>query len=185
MNSVESLVTEAITLLERALDLCPESYDTHFSLGLSYAMNDKDPVRAAYHFAKALTYAPYKKPAESALVNAFMRPDNYAQTIEVFSNLLAHEDNPGLLYYNLSNSLFQAGMISEAKDSIEKAIAADPKHLASWSRLGIVCLSLHSDRAAITAFETVLSFTPQSDKDRELIENARELLATLLEDQKL
>ncbi len=77
--------------------------------------------------------------------------------------------------YNDGVTAFNDGRFKEAKESVDKAIALDPKFPDSYWLLGVVEFSMNNTKAAKEAFKKYLEIAPTGKKAGEVREFLKEL----------
>jgi tetratricopeptide (TPR) repeat protein len=117
---------EAVLLLERAVEMEPESADARNALGVSLASLSQ-PAKAIPHFEKAAALKPNFAEAHHNLGCALA---SVGRTDEALAHLVrASQLKPDSadMQFNLGSALLHLGKLAEAKTTLERAIDLDPK----------------------------------------------------------
>jgi hypothetical protein len=83
------------------------------------------------------------------------------RTLERFEAAVRQQGDDPRLHFNLAAQYRRQGLLSDAVDSLERAIALDPTHLGSHLNRGYFLLEAKRPMAAVAAFQGVVSTHPQ------------------------
>jgi len=70
-----------------------------------------------------------------------------------------------------ADALLQQGRAEEARQKIQSELAKDPKSVEGYNLLGIVCVSLKDNDAALDAFQHALKLDPSSARSKNNLGN--------------
>lgn len=131
---------EALDLLERAVDLCPESADGRRALAL---LLDKrgDRPGALVHYRAAARLAPHDAFALNDLGCALMEAGQLDDAAGVLEGAVLMAPEQGDALANLAIVLDRLGRTEEAVALAHRAVAARPEHAATHVALSIVLAS--------------------------------------------
>ncbi|MBU1112570.1 MAG: tetratricopeptide repeat protein [Candidatus Omnitrophica bacterium] len=113
---------EAISLIEKSLNLNPENPEAHYRLGVIYAYLNNFP-EAVTCFEKAIAKAPSLTKAYINLGGVYGKLKDYPKALAVLNQALRLDKNNAKIYYNLGMVHIGMSRKGEAKKYFEKARA--------------------------------------------------------------
>ncbi|KAG6866883.1 hypothetical protein C0991_008820 [Blastosporella zonata] len=108
--------------------------------------------------------------------NNFMSAQKYDDAIESYNQAIALDSNNPIYYSNRAAAYSGKGDHLAAVDDAEKGIAADPKFMKSYHRLGHAYFSMGEFENAATAFQQGLDIAPDTEFLKVALRNVKERL---------
>jgi tetratricopeptide (TPR) repeat protein len=150
---------DAVALWQRAVYYAPDSWSTHYNLGLAY-LNQKRNEAALAELGEAKRL----NPGEPTVLNNLALAQNAAgQKTEAIGTVkLALAADPTLLeaHNNLGAFLFDQGSYPEAQREFNEVLSLDPSAVSARFNLGRTQAAMGQQSAAIKTFAEVLRLNP-------------------------
>ena len=148
-----------ISLLEKALQLQPNSPETHNSLGVALISNGN--VKAAVSSYKmALQLKPNYPEAHNNLGNALREQGDLDTAISSYDTALRLKPNYPEAHHNLGVSYAEQGDLNAAITCYKAALRLKPNYPEAHNNLGIALKEQGFLDAAINSFKTALQIRP-------------------------
>jgi tetratricopeptide (TPR) repeat protein len=168
-------IEEAITALEKALQLDPTLVTAHYNLGAAYERKDKlDQARK--HFQEAVKLKPDFGEAYLAIGNSYLSERKFdsaaIDALTKATQLLPQNYNA---FYNLGACYANSGKYVEAESAYRKAIEINPKEPVAHYQLGMALLGQSKGADSKTEFQTYLELNPTAADRKEVEELMRSL----------
>ncbi len=152
---------EAIAILNRALQLAPNSDEGYRRLGAIYVRTGRqDEAIKAYQ--KAIEINPYYWLNYSVLGGAYFKMGNFDEALKTYRKITELEPTNVLGPLNVGAVLFSQGKYEECIQAFEKALEIQP----SWeiySNLGTAYFYLKRQAESVTAFEKAVQLSPNQE----------------------
>jgi len=150
---------EAIAVLNRAIELAPNSDDGYRRLGAALVGDGRTPeALAAYR--KAVELNPYYWLNYSALGGAHFEIGEYNEALEAYQKVTELEPDNVWGYLNIGAVRFSLGKYEEAIPAFEKALAIEPSW-DTYSNLGTAFFFLGRYQDSVKAFERAYEMNPK------------------------
>ena len=156
---------DAVALWQRAIYYSPQSWSTHYNLGLAY-LNFKENDRAR----KELEEAKLLKPNEASVYNNLALAqaglgdrDNAIRNVKQALVL-----DPSLIeaHNNLGTFLYEQGSYNEAQNEFSLVLKHDPRAVSAHFNLGRTLAAMKDHSGAIREYESVLALRPNDIEAR-------------------
>jgi len=159
-------LSKAILSLKKALQLEPENYIIQLELGNLCASN-KQFEEAAGYFRRCLYQFKDNVDIKNALCfsltsfgNEYYLESKFQLSEACFEEVLEHEKNNWVYYYNLANTQDKLNKISKARESYEKAIQLNPNDADLWNNIGNSERKLGYLDKAVISYQNALKIKP-------------------------
>jgi tetratricopeptide (TPR) repeat protein len=156
---------DAVALWQRAIYYSPQSWSTHYNLGLAYLnFKENDPARNELEKAKLL------KPNEASVYNNLALAqaglgdrDNAIRNVKQALVL-----DPTLIeaHNNLGTFLYEQGSYHDAQGEFSIVLKHDPESVSAHFNLGRTLAALKDHDQAIREYESVLALKPDDVEAR-------------------
>lgn len=156
---------DAVALWQRAIYYSPQSWSTHYNLGLAYLnFKQNDLARSELEEAKHLKSNEASIYNNLALAQAGVGDFNSAsanlkQALTLDPSLLEAHNNLGTL-------LYEQGSYNDARREFSLVLDHDPESVSAHFNLGRTLAALRDDSGAIREFESVLVLKPDDREAR-------------------
>lgn len=150
---------EAISLLERVVEIRPDSYEAHHNLGV-YLQEENRLEAAILHDERAVQINPLRPESHINLGIALKKAGRKEEAIARLQQALRLEPNLPLTLHHLGDALGSVGRGEEAIKHYEHALRIDPNYNVVRYNLGTTLAQLGRIPEAITQFEAVLQRDP-------------------------
>jgi serine/threonine protein kinase/tetratricopeptide (TPR) repeat protein len=153
---------EAIAILNRALELAPNSDDAYRRLGGAYAkIGRKEDAIIAYQ--KATEINPYYWFNFSTLGAAYFRMGKYEEALKAYRRVIELEPNNVFGPLNVGAVLFSQGKYEECIPAFKRALEIEPSWLI-YSNLGTAYFYLKRGQESVRAFEQAVQMNPNQER---------------------
>ena len=154
--------TQAVTELNRALELAPNSDEAYRNLGDAYNHSGQSDLAIAT-FQKAVAANPYNFENHIFLGNAYFGLGDNAKALPEFQKVIEiASDNP-LGYEGIGNVYLREGKWSEAIPQYEKALTITPDS-PTYSNLGTAYFWLKQYDKSTAMYEKAVAMTPNNEE---------------------
>jgi len=152
---------ESIAILNRALQLAPNSDDGYRRLGAAYAKSGKqeEGIKA---YQKAIEINPYYWLNFSVLGAAYFRIGNLDEALKAYRKITELEPNNVLGPLNIGAVLFSQGKYEECIPAFRKALELQPSW-ETYSNLGTAYFYLKRLQESVDAFERAVELNPNQE----------------------
>ena len=148
-----------ITLFTHALALNPNSWVSHYNLGLGLAqkgaLND-----AGQHYRAALKIKPDYGRAEYALGNVLAAQGNFDEAIEHYRKVLSAGTRTADVHYYLGNVFAKLNRLTEATEQYEKSLQINPQNAPTHGSLGHILFRQRKLEGAMAHYRKALEIDP-------------------------
>jgi len=151
--------TEALIVLERAIEHAPDFYDARVALGhalLEAGRRDE----AIAHFRRALLLNRMNADAHSGLGAALLAQGDREAGIAELRRAIEIEPSHSDAHNHLGNALLDEARPREALDHYEQALQARPHNVDILSNIATAQASMGRLEQALAAFDALLEVTP-------------------------
>jgi len=152
--------TEAVSELNRALALSPNSDDAYRRLGNAYLSSGRGP-EAIQALQKAVTLNPYFWVNQDSLGTAYFQLGDYPKALQAFTQMTALEPELGAGYEQVGNVYLQQGKYQECIPYLQKALQIEP-YFSTYSNLGTAFFFLKQYSNSADMFEKAVALSPNS-----------------------
>jgi eukaryotic-like serine/threonine-protein kinase len=152
--------TEAISELNRALVLSPNSDDTYRRLGNAYLASGNGP-QAIQAFQKAVTLNPYFWVNQDSLGTAYFQLGDYPKALAAFTQITVLEPDIDAGYEQIGNVYLQQGKYQECIPYFQKALQIEP-FFSTYSNLGTAFFFMKQYTNSAEMFEKAVALNPNS-----------------------
>jgi len=141
-------LTDALTELEKAVEIYPEYTDAHFQLGLAYKKagdllkdrNDMDSAKKAYalsviHYRKVVQLTPNDPAVYNNLGNVYFSLEDYDGAIEGYNQAIILKPMDPDYHYNIANAYGKKGLTQQAIEHYTEAIRINPDYFDAYYNL--------------------------------------------------
>jgi tetratricopeptide (TPR) repeat protein len=174
-----------IELMEKAIELCPNSVDSHLELARLLIL-DKRNSDAIAALKKAIEIEPGSAGVYNDLGLIYLEGRDVEKAVDCFDRAVAIDANLAIAHFNHGVALEQKGNYSRAIESFRRVVAIDPDFAEAHARLGNLLLFendragafAHLRRAAALRPDSVLALTSQAKilMEEEKVAAAEELV---------
>lgn len=155
-------LAQALRELKKAEKFSPDSFLSHFHLGLVYYYTGDDQ-RAIMEFKKAIKINPEHGLAYAYLSYVYGVKKQTRQALECMEKAVALNPRYADLHYNLALLYSDQGRYREAISELKKAIRINPNYLFARVNLGVLYEEQKKWKAAKSEYEWVLKVTPEDE----------------------
>ena len=123
-------------MLDTLVEVCPKDERARFALG-AYYFGQQQYDRAIGEYKQAIELAPNFPPVYNILGYAYRQVENYPEaekTFKKYTELIPQDPNP---YDSYAELLLKMGKFDQSIEYYQKALAVDPKFVASYSGLAM------------------------------------------------
>jgi|GEM_PF-1304317 len=152
---------QAVLHFEKAVEVYPESYEAHNSLGAALSATGNLP-RALEHFSIAVALKKDFIEGYYNLGRAYAGMGNFKQAIEEYSNALAVDSTYSIAHLGLAEAYMGAGSPENAVGAYEKAVKYDRSLLQAYIGLGSVYIGEKQYQKGIDAFISAREVFPDN-----------------------
>ncbi len=186
---------KAVELLESAVELDPENWESHYQLGIAYMGLDRytdafpefqkaselNPARAGEVEQKHYAYwYDHFMPGVTAL-----KAKEFDEAIRLFSEAGEIDPTRTDSYSNLAFAYHKTGQHEESLAAYRKVVEIDPQNVDAWLAIAEIQTQLNRHEGTIESYQKVLAVDPESktallgiaDSYEELGDNANALIA--------
>jgi tetratricopeptide (TPR) repeat protein len=165
----EGKLDEAITALEKALQLDPSLASVHYNLGAAYERKE-DLDKARHHFQEAIRIKPDFGEAYLSIGNSYLSERKFdAAAIEALTKATELLPDNYNAFYNLGVCHANSGKYAEAEKSFRKAVEINPKEPVAHYQLAMALLGQSKNTDAKAEFQKYLELNPNA-ADRSEVE---------------
>jgi tetratricopeptide (TPR) repeat protein len=152
---------EAIAILNRALELAPNSDDAYRRLGVAYAKigRENDAIRA---YQKAIEINPYYWLNFSVLGAAYRKIGKFEEALKAYRRIIELEPNNVFGPLNVGVVLFSQGKYEECIPAFKRALEIQPMW-DTYSNLGTAYFYLKRSQESVRAFEQAVQLSPNQE----------------------
>lgn len=150
---------EAITSLERLLDIKPDKNDTSYNEGNKLFKLERYED-ALISYAKPLETQPDLYEAWYNLGNTLFNLRRYEDAIASYDESLKIQPDLYEAWYNRGNTLFILGRYEDAIASYDKALMIRPELHQAWSNRGVALDNLERLDEALSSYDKALAIQP-------------------------
>jgi serine/threonine protein kinase/tetratricopeptide (TPR) repeat protein len=143
----------------RAMELAPDSVDTHIALGLLDHYYAWDIDREESHFRRSIELAPRDASGYSWLACFLSIGERKDEAIEVGRRAVELEPLSASTHVNATMSYYFARRFPEAIEGFRKAVHVDPNSVYALFALGLACLSGGAHDEGVAALERLAAQT--------------------------
>ena len=156
---------EALTLIQRSLDLYPENPDAIENMGT--ALNGLGrPEEAIAAYRRALKLRPGNPGALANMANALVSLGRHPEAIECLQQALRLDPRNARLYGNFGAALEAAGRPADAVAAYRRALEIDPQEPGVRSKLDVALAATQSPDRAIAVYEQTIKAEPDNFRAR-------------------
>jgi len=148
-------VEEAIGVLEKKLEQCPDDARNWNLLGLCRLRIEGPTERAAGSFEKAVQHAPHEPVFRNNLGSIRWQQGNFESAREHFELALERDPTNSEAWFNCANALQSLGRINEAQEALRKAASHAPQRADIRSALGVLMYRTGRLQEAVDVLENV------------------------------
>jgi protein O-GlcNAc transferase len=152
---------DALSLVERAIALKPDSADMHNDLGAMLAAYAR-LAEAVTSFKRAIDINPVHIEARSNLGMALARQGRYADANATFEAALALDPKAVMAHLHFGNVLRAQRRLDDAAEHYRRAVTLDPKLAVAHYSLAVTAKDLGRLLEAVTHFRHALALDPRS-----------------------
>jgi tetratricopeptide (TPR) repeat protein len=156
---------DSVTLWQRALFFAPDSWSTHYNLGLAY-LNSKENDLALRELEQAKVLNPTEATIYNNLALAQAGQGNLKDAIASSKQALMLDPTTIEAHNNLGAFLYQQGAYTAAKGEFALVLGRDPQSVSAHFNLGRTLAAMGGNDEAIREFESVLAFKPDDIEAR-------------------
>lgn len=149
---------QALVTFEEAISACPEQLEPYLLAAIVHA-SGRDYQNAEQMFNRALKYFPDNVKVLTMLADVLILQEDLQGAVEVYERLVRIEKKP-LAYFNLGVLYTRLQDLSEAVQSLEKAVELDEGYLEAQNMLGHVYQIEGKYTKAIEQYKQVLRIDP-------------------------
>jgi tetratricopeptide (TPR) repeat protein len=161
--SQKGQMDEAISQLQKALEINPNYAEAHFNLGcILFQKGRVDEAMAQYQ--KALEINPNLVGAHTNFGNALFQKGQVDKAIAQLQKALKIDPNHAEIHYNLGVVLLHKGQVDEAITQFQKALEINPDISQIHTKLASALLQKGQVDEAIIQFQEVVRLNP-NDSD--------------------
>jgi tetratricopeptide (TPR) repeat protein len=151
---------DSVALWQRAIIYAPNSWSTHYNLGLAY-LNTKQNELALAQLSEAKRLNPSEATVYNNLALAQAALGDLNGAITNSKEALVLDPSTIEAHNNLGAFLYQQGEFAAAKNEFAVVVARDPQSASARFNLGRTFASMHDYPQAIREFETLLALMPE------------------------
>ncbi|MGH9398298.1 MAG: protein kinase domain-containing protein [Terriglobia bacterium] len=152
---------EAVGMLQRALQLAPNSDEGYRQLGKAYLTDGKGDLAIAA-FKKALRIDPYYWVNSDELGKAYNGSGEYANALGAFQRVTQIEPDNAAGYENIGNIYMEQGKFTQAVPALEKALQLSPT-FTHYSNLGLAYFYVRRYADAAKTLEKAVELGPNQE----------------------
>jgi tetratricopeptide (TPR) repeat protein len=150
---------DSVALWQRAIIYAPNSWSTHYNLGLAY-INTKQNELAFAQLSEAKRLNPSEATVYNNLALAQAALGDLDGAIANSKQALVLDPSTIEAHNNLGAFLYQQGEFAGAKNEFAVVVARDPQSASARFNLGRTFAAMHDHQQAIREFETLLAAMP-------------------------
>ncbi len=114
-------IAEALTYLEKAVELCPDHALAHHQIGVAYAQFGQNG-KAREYFEKYAAISPEQGDPWNDLGYFYYQQGGYSKSMEYYRKALQCDPKSGLIHYNVALLCYQTGAYSLAWEYYQNAV---------------------------------------------------------------
>jgi tetratricopeptide (TPR) repeat protein len=152
-------VAEAISCLQKAIELDPSFAAAHNNLGRALAKSGR-MAEALVEYRKALQLDPTMVMAHNNLAFSLESGGNVAEAIAEYEKALEIDPSSAIIHFNLAKTFLNQGRIEEAIAHFGKAVEIEPNYAAAHNNLGAALYRNKQVDEAIAHFRKALEIMP-------------------------
>lgn len=156
---------DARALWQRAILYAPNSWSTHYNLGLAY-LNSKQNDLARQQLEEAKRLNPSEATIYNNLALAQAALGDLNGAIATSKQALALDPTTLEAHNNLGAFLYQQGAYSAAKNEFAIVLRHDPESVSAHFNLGRTLAAMNEDVGAVREYESVLALKPDDIEAR-------------------
>ncbi|RKU12937.1 hypothetical protein C6502_05140 [Candidatus Poribacteria bacterium] len=152
--------SEAIEVLEEALEITPNNPDTNYWLGIAY--QEIGNLEQAEHYLRAtIALSPEREEAYNALGYFFAEHGtNLDEAVRLIQIALKKSPANGAYLDSLGWAYFKQGKLNDALKQLEKAVSYMPDSVEVQDHLGEVYLKKGLKKEALAAWQKAIQLSP-------------------------
>lgn len=147
---------EALSPIQKAVDLSPEDARLHTNLGISLQELGR-LEQAENSFKKAIDLKPDLAEAHNYLGNTLNGLNRLKDAEGSLRRAVALDPSYANAYNSLGNTLYALGKLSDAEASYNSAITLDPNSAQAYSNLGVTLQDLGRPKEALASYKKAIS----------------------------
>jgi uncharacterized protein (TIGR02466 family) len=152
---------DAINCYQKALELNPQSSDSHLNLGI--ALTEKGEIPEAIKaFETALSANPYHPRAHITLGDLLQSQGELDRAIASYQKAIAIQPESFEALTSLGMAFYRKGCLQEAQHTYEHALAIDPFSITALSNIAATFYEQGRMDMATACYREVLNIQPQS-----------------------
>ena len=152
--------SEAIEVLEKALEKAPNNPDTNYWLGIAY-QEIGNFEQAEYYLRRTIALSPEREEAYNALGYFFAEHGtNLDEAVRLIQKALKKSPANGAYLDSLGWAYFKQGKLNDALKQLEKAVVYMPDSVEVQDHLGEVYLKKGLKKEAVAAWQKAIQLSP-------------------------
>jgi Flp pilus assembly protein TadD len=159
----ENKYTEAISRLEKAIQLDPSYGALHMNLGTAYLLSEQ-PETALTHVKRGVELQPDRPEGYNQLGVVYDKMEKYDLAIDNLKKAIELKPDYTLGYLNLGSAYLYANRLKPAQTSLEKAAKLDPSNTEVHITLGVVYAKQSRFDQAIAEAKQATKLRPNDDR---------------------
>lgn len=156
---------DSVALWQRAIYYSPQSWSTHYNLGLAY-FNSKENELARNELEQAKLLNPGEANIYNNLALAQAGLGDRDNALRNLKQALVLDPTLIEAHNNLGTFLYEQGSYVEAQSEFSLVLKHDPQSISAHFNLGRTLAALKENSAAIREYETVLALKPDDVEAR-------------------
>jgi type IV pilus assembly protein PilF len=158
----EGRPTQALTELNKAVELDPDNAQIRNVLGVAY-MEKGMLSEAIQEFRKALDLSPDFVEVHNNLGTALLRQGKVQEAIKEFNKALTNPlyPTPHFVEYNLGRAYYQLKDYDQAKKHFKEAVKISPGYSMAYLGLGETCMATRQWDEAAEALKKAIEYAPR------------------------
>ena len=161
-------LSEAETLIRRAVELAPAYSDAHNNLG-NVLQHQKRSDEAVKCYERAIALQPDLADAYNNLGNAMQQQKRYDEAIVFYERAITLRPEMADAHLNLGKALEALDQMSQALTAYRQAVMLRPFHFDSYRRLGAALYGWDRIEEAADVYRKWLSLEPDNPLARHLL----------------
>ncbi len=155
--------TQAIQLLEKAIELDPKFAMAYARIGYAYAVTDFLPQKGKPYLEKAFQLSDRLTDKDKLYLTAWyaIAKSDYPGAVRIFRQIIAQHPLETEAYWRLARLLHGEEQSEEAVAVLQQGLAIDPEAKDLYNGLGVVLFGLGRYEEAITAHQHYVELTPR------------------------
>jgi tetratricopeptide (TPR) repeat protein len=163
---------EAVALLQKAVQTCPDAFRSQLMLG-GLLLEQGDVAEAEPHLLAAWQVRQDSLEALGQMGLLRQRQENYREAADWYERVIELQPGHALAYFNLANCQEQLGDRSRAMESLRTALRCKPDFAWAHRVLGRLLAEAGEDAEAAEHLEDALRLDPRDAEAKALLERVR------------